>query len=160
MRGRKRLTTAEKMRRGTAQKNPQRINKREPVAPTDGPTKPAHLDDLASAKWDHVVELFREMDMLSRADGDLIELYCVAYSGYRAALASVAKTGQVLVSRKPDDTVEVKRNPFSVELHKYAALVAKLLSEMGLTPSSRSRVHANNASEPDPLFEILWGSMN
>jgi len=161
MRGRKPLTTKEKTNRGTAQKNPQRINKSEPVAPEGIPAKPDYLDQVASEKWDGVCYLLDEMGIANKADADLLEVYCVTYAGYRQALASVQKTGQVIVRRKDGETVEVIRNPFSVELHKYRDALTRMMSEMGLTPVSRSRVHAAGAKEePDPLFEILRGSLN
>jgi len=100
------------------------------------------------------------MGMLTKADSDLMEAYCVTYSGYRQALTSVTKTGQVLVLKSDGGkSVEVRRNPYSVELHKYMDRLTKLLAEMGLTPSARSRVSA--VEEPtDVLMEFIRASKN
>ena len=158
-RGIKPQTTASRIATGQAKKNPQRVNQHEPKAPEGAPLKPLHLDSHASLAWDHVVSIFDEMGMLSRADGTLIELYAVTYSGYRQALESVVKTGQVLVLRRDDTNgtgaVEVRRNPYSVELHKYMDRLGKLLGEMGLTPSSRSRVAVVKKEDDDPFMEWL-----
>ena len=152
-------TTASRIATGQAKTHPERVNHDEPAPPPGAPIKPEHLDEYASEAWDHVVGLFDEMSMLSRADGTLIELYAVTYSGYRQALVSVTKTGQVLVLRRDDTNgtgaVEVRRNPYSVELHKYMDRLAKLLAEMGLTPSSRSRVAVVKKDQDDPFTEWL-----
>ena len=157
MRGRKPLSTAEKERRGSFVPHPERRNKREPKPPSGKPTKPKHLDTYASKKWNALVKLLDQMGLLNKADVDLLELYCVTYSGYRRALEHVAKTGMVLVTREDHgQQVEVRRNPFSVELHKYADRLQKLLSEMGLTPASRSRVQAAGGDDKgDPLLDML-----
>ena len=157
MRGRKPLATAEKERRGSFTPHPERRNKREPKPPSGRPTKPKHLDEYASKKWNAVVKLLDQMGLLNKADADLLELYCVTYSGYRRALESVAKTGMVLVTREDHgEQVEVRRNPFSVELHKYMDRMQKLLSEMGLSPVSRSRVQAaGSPEESNPVLEML-----
>ena len=149
---------------GQAAVHPERINKNEPTPPVGAPLKPGYLDATASEAWDHVVSLFDQMGMLNKADGVLIELYAVTYSSYRNALAMVVKTGQVLLVREDNGKrVEVKRNPYSVELHKYTDRLMKLLAEMGMTPSGRTRVAANPKNDDDPFSEWLKakrGSVN
>jgi P27 family predicted phage terminase small subunit len=141
---------------GQAAVHPERVNKLEPTPPPGAPDKPTHLDQIGSEAWDHVVALFAEMGMLNKADGVLIEIYASCYSSYRSALAMVAKTGQVLLVREEDGKrVEVKRNPYSVELHKYRDALCRMLAEMGMTPSGRSRVAANPKEETDPFSEWL-----
>ena len=144
---------------GQDKAHPERVNHAEPTPPPGAPDKPDYLDEIASASWDRLVKLFGEMGMLNKADAVLMELYAVTYSGYRQALVSVTKTGQVLLLRV-DDTkgqkMEVRRNPYSVELHKYMDRLTKLLAEMGLTPSSRTRVATTGeAASDDPLAAIL-----
>ena len=151
-------STASMIATGQAKVHPERINRNEPKPPDGAPSKPEHLDLIASEAWDHVVALFDHMGIMNKADGTLIELYAITYSGYRQALESVRKTGQVLVMRV-DETkgikMEVRRNPYSVELHKYMDRLTKLLGEMGLTPSSRTRIAANPKQDDDPFTEWL-----
>ena len=125
--------------------------------PVEGmPDMPEHLTGVAAEKWRHLAELLTDMNVITTADKDMMELYCVTYAAYREALANVAKTGQVLVTREDHGKqVEVKRNPFSTEFHRYADRMAKLLVEMGLTPSSRTRVTANPKADEDPFTEWL-----
>ncbi len=103
-----------------------------------------------------MIVLFDGMGMLNQADGDLLEIYCVTYSGYRQALDSVNKRGQVLVLNKGGKQLEVRRNPYCVELHKHIDRLAKLMAEMGLTASSRLRVAAAGDGD-DELLEYLRG---
>jgi P27 family predicted phage terminase small subunit len=62
----------------------------------------------------------------------------------------------VLVQKTKDGT-DIKRNPFSVELHKYRDEMNKLLPELGLTPASRSKVSANDPDDgkDDPFASIM-----
>ena len=103
------------------------------------PDKPSHLDAIAAAKWDELVGFF-----VSRSqpvdDTDLLEQYCLTYSGYREALENVRKTGQVLLSRNDDGKPEAKQNPYSVELHKYADRLTRLRQQLGLDSTGKYSV--------------------
>lgn len=120
--------------------NPGRINENEPEAIPEGAECPQHLDATAKREWAFMVEVLQAMGMFSKSYRAALELYCESYSNYRIALAAVEKYGQVLVTKKPDGTIDVRRNPFSVEVHKYKEECKTLLTEFGLTPSSKSRV--------------------
>jgi P27 family predicted phage terminase small subunit len=148
--GRKPIPTARKIASGAAAKDPKRINRREPKPLEGAPKRPTHFDRVASAMWRRLVSLFDEMGMLNQADGDMMAAYCDNESAYRQALLAVRKTGQVLGSG-----TKLTRNPHSVELHKYADRKLKMLAEMGLTPSSRTKVMANPKAEDDPFAEWL-----
>jgi len=156
MRGTKPQSNATRRATGQDKVHPERVNKSEPVVPLGAPDMPPHLDAIAVEKWNHLMGLLEEMGILNKADSDLLEAYCVTYSGYRKALESVNRTGQVLILKSDEGkSVEARRNPFSVELHKYMDRMTKLLAEMGLTPSSRSRVAATPKQEDDPFAEWL-----
>ena len=128
----------------------------------EAPPKPDVIDanPVASRKWDALVQDLDQLGILAKSDCDLMEAYCITFAMYRKALADVNKTGQVLVVKSDDNKVEVKRNPFSVELHKYMDRLTKLMGEMGLSPSSRARVAANGQEEDDAFTEYLLNRMN
>lgn len=140
VRGRKRKPTALKLLHGDDRVNPGRINENEPEAIPECAECPRHLDATAKREWAFMVEVLQAMGMFSKSYRAALELYCESYSNYRIALAAVEKYGQVLVTKKPDGTIDVRRNPFSVEVHKYKEECKTLLTEFGLTPSSKSRV--------------------
>ena len=52
-------------------------------------------------------------------------------------------------------TVVAKRNPWSVVKERTGQQVLRILTEFGLTPSSRTRVQALPEEENDPITEML-----
>jgi len=157
VKGRRRLSSEVHEMNGTYKVHPERRNKNEPEPIKGCPPIPDSLegDPVAIAKWNHVTRLLSDMRCLAVSDADLLEAYCITYSHYRKALTHVRTTGIVLV-KKSSDGVSVSRNPFSVELHKYMQQMHKLLAEMGLTPASRSKLHAApKEEEADPFQQLL-----
>ena len=63
----------------------------EPKPPNDEPQCPSHLDKIGKQCFRDVCDQLRSMNLLTRADGQIIELYCVTYGRYRKALAKMEK---------------------------------------------------------------------
>lgn len=148
------MATEVKETNGSFIAHPERRPKTVIVGKAGRPDKPEVIrdNDLASEKWDQICELLEMSGVLTKTDVDLLECYCITFAMYRKALRDVNRTGQVLVIKKDGNTVEVKRSPFSVELHKYMDRLQKLQAELGLTPSSRARLSAGtDESEEDPI---------
>lgn len=124
---------------GSAKKDPQRVNRNEPQPSKGAPVKPKHLQGFASEAWDVLVNQLDDMGILTQADGSILELYSITYQLYREALERIQQLGQVLVTKKGGD-VEIRRNPFSVELHKHRDSMNKMLAELGLTPTARTKI--------------------
>ena len=115
-------------------------------------------DEIASAKWEQLCVELEALGIIATCDVDLMEVYCVLFSQYRSALSSVRKTGLVLVTREDmGKSIEVKRNPFETVQNKTIATLAKLMAELGLTPSSRSRLAAAPQEVGDPFLKYLNG---
>ena len=143
-RGRKPKPTHLKVVNGSAAKHPDRVNKDEPKAPADAPKMPDYLDAMAKRAFTRKCEQLRRLGILSSVDADLIENYAVTYSQYRRLLVVIKQTGGLtIVKREKKEVVEVKRNPAAIDLHRCRAELLKMDAEMGLTPSSRTRVHAD-----------------
>ena len=147
---------------GTFRQNPQRENKQAPKPILGYPQPPESVQSMpkAAAKWVHLCGILEELNMLATCDVDLIEAYCITYAMYRDALANVTRTGQVLMNKNAKGVVEVRRSPFSVELHKYMDRLTKILPEFGLTPASRSRVHTVDQKDEEDPFDELLARMN
>ena len=47
------------------------------------------------------------------------------------------------------------QSPEAQQVHKYAEKLIKLMAELGLTPSSRSRLRVEGKQEEDPFAEFL-----
>ena len=148
-RGRKPQSTAVQERNGALKKNPQRRNENEPPVKRGMPNVPATVksDKFAHAQWKVVCQLLDEMGILSTSDVFLIELFCITYSEMVAMLKDRKKRGTV---------IDGKRNANSTDYHKHQDRLVKLMAEMGLTPSARTRLSAQSIKPDtvDPFTEF------
>ncbi len=155
--GRKRIAPEIHEANGSFRVHPERRNKSAPKSDGQRPTMPADFDNHETKKWEELCAILEGNRLMST---DLIEIlvaYCTAYGGWMRAREAVRKTGIVLVQKTKDGGTDIKRNPFSVELHKYREEMNKLLPELGLTPASRSKVSANDPDDDkdDPFASIM-----
>jgi len=157
-RGRKKTAPEILKMQGSYIKHPERENKLAPVANGEDPVMPVYFTDDEQQKWNELLEDMRKNGILSSDLREIMIAYCTAYGGWMKARRMVEKLGVVLVT-KGEDGAEIKRNPFSVELHKYREEMNKLLPELGLTPSARSKMVANLPPEEDEFTQWLKGAM-
>ncbi len=162
--GRKPLATAVKKHKGSFINQPGRENKNEPLPPKGWPKKTPLVaaDPLASAKWDETCQLLQDMDVLTKADKDLLELFCMNYSQYIALLKKIQKIGIITEFTNHRGETVMKRSPYQAELGKITDRQAKLLTEFGLTPSSRSKIATVGSTKPESSFDkwIERGGLN
>lgn len=115
----------------------------DPEAPIGRPDKPAHLGDVASAKWDHLVAIMEGEQRLTVSDGPWLEVTSTAYEEYRR--------WQALAKESPLTTVDDKGNEKPHPAQQQARLAwesyRKLLAEGGITPISRARVNVGADGE-------------
>ena len=127
----------------------------EPEPPKGVPSMPGGLGEHGERAWSEAASLLDEMGMLTLAEGPLLFLYSQAMQGYYEAQQSVAKLGLVLTQKKKTGEIEVRRNPFSVELHKYRESAHKLLVELGLTPIARARLGVGAQKAESEISQFL-----
>lgn len=136
MRGRKpgapelRLVKGERRVRGLAVADPARRVDGDPAIPDD-------FDAEHVTKFGEVVNILREQGTLGRECGDVIRFYVVAFVEARRARAHVFEHGAVVSAPR---TGVPMLSPFLSVARAAETTCAKLAAEMGLTPSSRSRV--------------------
>jgi P27 family predicted phage terminase small subunit len=136
--GPKPMPTHLRVVRGT---RPDRINKKEPKPRAAKPKCPTWLSDEAKAVWRRTVKELEAMNILASADQDIIVAYANAVVNFQRATELVDRSG-VLVKGRRDGVVT---NP-AVRVQRDAAqLIRQLASELGLTPSSRTRLSAEKA---------------
>lgn len=140
MRGPKPKPIEIKLAEGAHLKNPKRFKNEPPATSSTEPVMPDDLSAAARQEWGRQETLMRAAGMWSATYQVTIELYCETYASYLNAREQVRKSGIAIMQRDKNGNVQVKRNPFSVELHKYKEETLKLLTELGMTPSSRNRV--------------------
>lgn len=153
MRGRKPKPTATKEAEGAYVKNPQRRNEQEPVLEVGRPIPPDCVkeDPVALAKWVEVVGWLEEMRVITKVERDLVGQYAMLYSEVERETVLVRKEGSVVIGAAGAPV----RNPRAVVLANLRAQQLKLLVEMGLTPSARSRLKAAPKEEDGMLAELI-----
>lgn len=134
--GRKSVPTALKIVRGNPGKRPLNQDEPQPEPATDD-DMPAHLSDAARAHWAVVAQQLRDAKMLGRVDALALALYCEAFARWKDASDHVAKNGPVVTSPRSGYPVQ---SPYLNIANKAHDQMVKLLTEFGMTPSSRSRV--------------------
>lgn len=156
-RGRKKISQEILKMQGSFVKHPERENKSAPVANGKDPSMPDYFNDDEKQKWGELLDDMRVNGIVSSDLREIMIAYCTAYGGWIKSRRMVERLGVVLVT-KTDDGTDIKRNPFSVELHKYREEMNRLLPELGLTPSARAKMVANLPPEEDEFTQWLKGA--
>jgi P27 family predicted phage terminase small subunit len=147
--GRKPKPTAIKQLAGNPGHRP--LNASEPRPAPGAPDCPDHLDDLARREWERVCAELVQLGVVTRLDRAALAAYCQSFSLWSDAAAKLKKFGTVV---KGPTGLPVISPFFRIadlalkQMHRWAA-------ELGLGPSSRSRIHVTPSAETDPLDDFL-----
>lgn len=134
IRGRRPVPTALKLLRGNPGRRrlPQRQAK-----PTAGVACPKELSAAAVREWKRVAPEMRRLGILTQIDRAILAAYCEAWSDFRWAVAEIEAKGRVIESGNhvlmPHPAVAIKKNAMKQ--------IQALGTEMGFSPSSRTRLH-------------------
>lgn len=159
--GRKPKPSADKALRGNPGKRPINLREPQPHVPSRVPAAPSWLDSLARRHWQEVAPVLLESGVLTDADIDSLALYCSAYSRYRKVLKMVADIdfdAPIFEGWEPKD-IAVVMSGLPVRLEKAEASVRLIGSDLGLNPSSRSRLSVGKVKDDavDPMESLLSG---
>ena len=147
MGGRPPLPTRLKLLRGTLE--PKRINPDEPEPEPAIPTCPSHLDSTARREWKRMAQQLYDLGILSEIDRAGLAAYCQAWSTWVKATKGLAKTGQLAMTPQGFPV----QNPLLGIANRAQAEMRAWMTEFGMTPSSRSRVHAVKPKQQGDEFE-------
>ncbi len=145
MRGRKRKPTRMKVLAGNPGRRP--INEREPqpfLLPSL-PEPPKHLSREGRKEWIRVGRFLLRTRVLTEADLTALSAYATVYGRWMAAESEIKRKG-ILVPPTPGSKSKVQ-NPMLAVANKAFQQMSQLLSEFGLTPTSRTRIIAAPASD-------------
>lgn len=151
MRGRRPVPTALKLVSG----NPgnRQLNYLEPKPPLAVPTCPSHLLPTAKAEWKRLARVLHDMGIISEFDRAALAAYCQAYGRWVEAERKLKETPPLL--KTPAGYVQP--SPWLGIANKNLELKHKFMTELGLTPSSRSRVSVIHSGpkpwETDEFFD-------
>lgn len=134
MRGRIPKPTAVKIIEGNPGKR--RINGSEPKPPSSLPDCPDYLAPEAKAEWARLAGVLNQIGLLTQVDRTLMAAYCQTYARWVEAERKLAETPLIL--RTPAGYIQ--QSPWLSISNKQLELMAKYMTELGLTPASRSRL--------------------
>jgi len=136
MRGRKPKPTRLKLIEGNPGKRP--LNLREPHAQPKAPTCPAHLSPTAKAEWKRLCSELFYLGILTAGDRAAMAAYCQSYGRWVEAEKRLAETPTLI--KLPSGYIQ--QSPWLTIANKQLELMHRYMSELGLTPTARTRVEA------------------
>ena len=146
-RGRKPKPTAVKVLEGNPGKR--KLNKSEPVAEGDLAIPPAFLSVTQRVIWVNTLRVAPK-GLLKAVDEAVLAKYCVAYDQFQRSSEDIARNGYETATQNGTTVAP------AVHVQKKAAQdMSSACSEMGFTPSSRSRLHLEDPKDPSNPFENL-----
>jgi P27 family predicted phage terminase small subunit len=120
------------------------------------PQAPDWLDDAGQEEWYRVTDEMQRLGTLARADLGVIGQYCNLIAIARnCELELRAKTRQVVFKDKDGNPRHMQQVPLQITYFRAVELALKFAAELGLSPSSRTRVATNtDKGSSDPLAEM------
>ena len=131
--------------RGT--EKPCRANPNEPTYPELN-ERPTGLSDEAARHWERIVPMLNEAGILVTVDEIALRLYCETYVTWVAAAKLVSEQGPTWVNVDTKGNEKTVVNPNLVAMNQCFQSLKILLSEFGMTPSSRTKI-IGNGKKPD-----------
>ena len=151
MKGRKRTPANLRMLRGNPGKRPEPKQETQPKGTLPNP--PAHLSAEAKREWWRMGRRLVRLGLMTEIDKAALAAYCQAWARWADAEKKLEDDGPVTETASGFPTQSV----YLQIANRAMEQMLKCLVEFGMTPSSRSRVHAPaGAAEKDEIEE--WKS--
>ena len=152
MRGRKPKPTAVKKLAGNPGKRPLNASEPRPPVPDAVPYAPRHLNCEGKKEWRRVTGMLMDVGLYTEFDRAALAAYCQAWGRWVVAERMCAEQGEILISPKGNHY----QNPLRWEANKAVDLMRRMMTEFGMTPSSRSRFNLPGEQEGPSLAEQLF----
>ena len=151
VRGAKPKPTKLKMLQGTIRKG--RQNQNEPKPERQILKCPVHLSREAKREWRRISGDLHVLGLLARIDRAALAAYCQAWGRWIEAEEALRMYGTMVKSPSGFPM----QSPYLAVANKSLEQMRNWLTEFGMTPSSRTRVHAApaGANEEDPVEQWL-----
>lgn len=116
---------------------------------TEPPKSPTYITGKAQVAWTKHAALLTEAGVLTPSDLHALEAYCVTYSQWRDAVAELSKkNGMIQIVGKKDEEYEKPSAYITIAKDAQAAM-RQWMNELGITPSSRSKVSGSKKAKED-----------
>ena len=132
--GPKTTPTKLKLLHGNPGRRPLPEDEVEPEQAVKIPRAPSYLDKVAQKEWRNVAKKLHRIGLLTNVDLTALGFYCSQYSIWMDALKQIQKHG-VLIKAQSGFPMQ---SPYLQIVNKSVAIMLKLLTEFGMTPSSRA----------------------
>lgn len=152
MRGRKPLPTNIIDMRGGTKHTHRPPRDGEPKPPSTIPKCPRHLDREARAEWRRMAKELEPLGILATIDKAVFAVYCEAFSTWAQASRKIQEMGMVRITKNGF----AEQNPYFPIANKAKEQMMKALVELGMTPSSRSRVKTTEAPKAENKKERFF----
>jgi P27 family predicted phage terminase small subunit len=149
--GRKTKPTALKLVQDTQRSS--RANPAEPSLPVAMPKAPETLSQRAKESWDLFAPQLVAMGVLTEADFSALELLCETRAEWLDASDEIDAHGRAVYESVDENSgkLMIRTHPSVTQRADAARRMQSLLSDFGLSPSSRAKVgRANTGSKDDP----------
>ena len=152
MRGRKPTPTALRILRGNPRKHPVNAHEPKPSA-LENLEPPEWLDDDAKSEWRRIAPMLARLGVLTETDGDALAAYCEAFTTWKTATKRIRQFGMVIKVGKTGIEIPIM-SPYVKIAHHAMQQMKGFLTEFGMTPSSRARIHT---AAPADTPVSKWG---
>lgn len=122
----------------------------EPVPPDALPRCPPHLDAVARREWRRLATPLYRMGVLTVADRAAFAAYCQAYSRWAEAERKLAETPMLIKS----PSGYVQQSPWLSIANRQMDLMCRYMTEMGLTPASRTRIAVPGEAKEPTVIQV------
>jgi P27 family predicted phage terminase small subunit len=134
------------------------MNTKEPQPMAAMPPCPAFLSPAAKAEWDFITAELAPLGVLARLDKSVLAGYCSEYAAWAECEAFIQENGPVMTLRTDKGEIRwVQEAPQARLALKHLEKVRQFGAELGLSPSSRTRIHARPAEKQNPTEAFLYG---
>lgn len=147
MAGRKPKPTALKLIQGT--ERPGRVNKLEPIPQGNLDDAPEWMTKSQKDGWTFAIRSSPK-GLLKQLDKSALSVWVVSEDLHRQASEKLAQFG--LLTKAPNTGLPIQ-SPYLPIVNKQAAIMLKAASELGFTPSSRTRIQLVPADEVNPFLQ-------
>jgi P27 family predicted phage terminase small subunit len=120
---------------------------------------PSWLDPLAKKEWKRIVNELIELGLLTNLDTTALAIYCDAYSKYLDASKSIQEHGTTVSYTNASGNTNITVSPYVQVQTKYADLIRKCASDLGLTVSSRLKITVPKVEKEPDEFEEEFGDI-
>ena len=118
------------------------------------PRCPAHLNATARREWRRLASALHSVGVLTVADRTALAVYCQTYSRWVEAEEKLATTPMLL--KTPSGYVQ--QSPWLTVANKQMELMARYMSELGLTPVARARLDISPDKPTDQVTIIKFAT--